>query len=83
MENFYVYQTKKKRSNYILQNNVELKGEVFHFRTDYELAANIKELAKELNHSVSKVIKDILEDFFLERKLKEQKEDVKHFLENA
>jgi hypothetical protein len=83
MENFYNYQTKTKRDNYTLQKNVEQKGGGFHFRADYELTKYIKELSKGLNHSVSKVIKDILEDFFLEQKLREQKEDVEHFLKNT
>ena len=77
------YGRHKMRSNYVLQKNVEQKGESFHFRTDFELAKNIKDLARELNQTHSKVIKDILEDFFLEQKLREQKEDIKHFLENT
>lgn len=72
MEDFFVFKTKLKRSNYVLQNNVEQKGESFHFRADFELANNIKNLSKELDQTYSKVIKDILEDFFLEQKLKEQ-----------
>jgi len=52
-------------------------------KSGFELAKNIKELSKELNQSVSKVIKDILEDFFLEQTIKNQKEDVEDFLKNA
>ncbi len=76
MEDFYVFKTKKKRSNYVLQNSVEQKGESFHFRADFELTENINGLAKELNQTVSKIIKDILEDFFLEQKLREQKFEI-------
>ena len=67
------YGKHKRRSNYVLHSSVEQKGESFHFRADYELSKNIKDLSKELDHSVSKIIKDILEDFFLDQKLKQQK----------
>ena len=76
----YYYGSHRKRSNYVLQRNVEHKGESFHFRADFDLANNIKSLSKELDQTISKVIKDILRDFFLEQKLREQKEDVEHFL---
>lgn len=39
---------------------------------DNELYSNVENLAKELNQTVSKVTKDILEDFFLDQKLKQQ-----------
>ncbi len=83
MGNFYVYQTNKRRSNYVMPQNVIHKGKTFQIRVDYELRKYIETLAKENNESDSKAIKDILEDFFLEQTLKEQKEDVEHFLRNA
>lgn len=55
MDNFYVYATKRGRSNYIRQSDVRQKSEKF----------------------------SAWEDFFLEQKLKNQKEDVEHFLKNA
>ena len=82
MENFHVYRTNRKRSNYVMTENVIHKGKTFQLRADFELRKRIEDLAKELNQTDSKVIKDILEDFFLEQTLKEQKEDVEHFLKN-
>ena len=73
MEFIGYYGKHKRRSNYVLQKDVEQKGEPFHFRADAELTKSIKDLSKELDHSVSKVIKDILDDFFLDRKLTQQK----------
>jgi predicted DNA-binding protein len=37
-----------------------------------ELEKDITELAKELGHTKSKVIKDILRNFFLDQKLKQR-----------
>ena len=73
MEFIGYYGKHKRRSNYVLQKDVEQKGESFHFRADADLSKNIKDLSKELDHSISKVIKDILEDFFLDQKIKQQK----------
>jgi len=73
MENFYVFKTKYKRDNYVAQNKVAHKIKPIHFRPDLELENDIIELAKELGQTKSKVIKDILRDFFLDQKLKQQK----------
>lgn len=72
MDNFYVFKTKRKRSNYVIQSEVIYKGKTFQFRADYELRENIENLAKGLDQSDAKVIKDILENFFLDQKLKRQ-----------
>jgi predicted DNA-binding protein len=50
------------------------------FRADFELTKAIQDLAEELGHTDSKVIKDILEDFFLEQTIKRQREDVEDFI---
>lgn len=76
MENFYLYQTKRKRSNYVVHKKVEHKSGSFHFRCDNELAKCVKDLSKELGHTDSKVIKDILSDFFLDQKLKRQQFEI-------
>lgn len=73
MQDFYLYQTKRKRSNYVPHKKVEHKSESFHFRCDNELAKCVKDLSKELGQTDSKVIKDILSDFFLDQKIKQQK----------
>ena len=83
MDDFYNFKRNKKRSNYVIQRDVIHKGRTFQFRADFELAKNIEELGKELGHSDSKVIKDILTDFFLEQNINRQKEDVKDFLERV
>lgn len=77
MDYFYNFRGNKKRSNYVRQMNVEHKGKSFHFRADFELSKDIKDLSGELGHSDSKIIKDILTDFFLERHQKEWEEEIK------
>jgi hypothetical protein len=64
----HYYGRHKARSNYVIQKNVIHKGKTYQFRADYGLHREIQSLSKELNQSESKVIKDILEDFFLDRK---------------
>ena len=73
IENFYVFKAKYKRDNYVVQNKVAHKLKIIHFRPDLELETEINELAKELGQTKSKIIKDILRDFFLDQKLKRQK----------
>ena len=51
----------------VLPNNVIQKSKTFQFRAKNELFIKIKNLSKELNQPDSKIIKDILEDFFLDR----------------
>lgn len=72
MENFYVFKTKYKRDNYVPQKEVAHKPKPIHFRPDQELEDDILALAKELGHGKSKIIKDILRNFFLDQKLKQQ-----------
>lgn len=76
MDNFYVFKTKRKRSNYVIQSDVIHNGKTFQFRADYELRKNIENLAKGLDQSDAKVIKDILENFFLDQKIKQQKFEI-------
>lgn len=83
MDYFYNFKRNKRRSNYVIQKDVIHKGKTFQFRADAELTKNIQEMAKEFNETESKVIKDILTDFFLELNWNNQKEDVKDFLERA
>ena len=52
-------------------------------RLDDELYSEVKSLAKELNQDESKVIRDILNDFFLDREIIENKKDVEHLLSNT
>jgi len=73
MSDFYLFKTKYKRDNYVAQSKVAPKLKSIHFRPDLELDSNIIGLAKELGQTKSKVIKDILRDFFLDQKLKQQK----------
>ena len=76
MQDFYVFKTKYKRDNYVAQNKVAHKVKTIHFRPDLELENDITGLAKELGQTKSKVIKDVLRDFFLDQKLKQQKLDL-------
>lgn len=83
LEFTHYYGKHKRRNNYVLQKNTTHKSKTFQFRADNELKNYIQNLSKELNQSDSKTIKDILEDSFLEQKLKNQKEEIKDFLERA
>ncbi len=85
MYEFYPFWKKKRRKNTCVpQNNVsQTKDRIIKFRCDDELFCKHEELAKELGQSISKVARDISEDFFLDKELIEQKENVRHFLENA
>ncbi len=74
MENFYVYRTNRGRDNFVRQTDVRQKSKKISLWIDGELNKRIEGVAKELNQSNSKVIKDILEDFFLEQKLRDQAE---------
>jgi len=57
--------------------NIVLQEKTFQFRANGELTKKILDLSKELSQSGSKVIKDILEDFFLDyEKIEWQKEVV-------
>lgn len=62
----------KRKNNLVLPNIVIQKSKTLQVRMDNELYSNVENLAKELNQTVSKVTKDILEDFFLDQKLKQQ-----------
>lgn len=83
MEFTRYYGKHKHHNETVLQNSVIQKGMTLQIRIDPELENYLKELAKESSQPPSKVARDILEDFFLERKLREQKEDVEHFLNNT
>lgn len=82
MNEFTHYYGKHNRQSVcVIQTNVLQKnGKTLQIRINNELNDNLESLAKELNQNPSKVARDILEDFFLELKLKEQKEDVEDFL---
>lgn len=79
----HYYGKHRRRSNYVIHKDVIHKGKTFQFRADAELKKYIESLSELLDQSESKIIKDILEDFFLEQRLREQKEDVEHFINNA
>ena len=72
MDNFYVFKTKRNRDNYVAQSKLAPKLKSIHFRPDLELQNDIDELSKDLGQTKSKVIKDILRNFFLDQKLKRQ-----------
>jgi len=80
----HYYGKHKRKNNIVLQSNVvQTKIKKYQFRADIELVKDIENFKKEMNQSDSKVITDILNDFFLTKKLREQKEDVEHFLKFA
>lgn len=79
---FTHYYGKHKRKNNLVIPNIVLQSKTLQVRMDSELYSNIKNLGKELNQNVSKVTKDILEDFFLERKLLQQKYEIEDIINN-
>ena len=79
MEFFRYYGRHKRKNRLVLQTSVIQKGKTFQFRANQELGTKIEDLAKELNQSDSKVIKDILEDFFLDRERIAWQKEVEEF----
>ena len=80
-ENFHYYGKHKRQSSCVIQTTVlQRNGKTLQIRIDSELDKSLKSLAKELDQNPSKVARDILGDFFLTKKLKEQKEDVEDYL---
>jgi len=74
-ENF-IYYGKHKHKNYLATRNDVTQSKTLNVRMDAELYSEIENLAKELNQTVSKVTKDILEDFFLDQKIKCQEDEI-------
>lgn len=75
---FTHYYGKHRRDNisvahfFVLQKTKDL-----HVRVDGELEKDLEELADELKQDKSKVARDILTDFFLEKHKKEWEKEVK------
>lgn len=76
MEFTHYYGRHKRENGLVLPMNVIQKGKTFQFRADNELGTKIQNLAKELNQTDSKVIKDILNDFFLDKENIEWQKEV-------
>ena len=78
MDFTHYYGKHKRKNNTVLQTNVvQPKGKKYQFRADIELTKDIENFKKEMNQGDSKVITDILNDFFLTKMLNEQKKDLK------
>ena len=74
MLDFYLYKHKRRgNNNLLIANTILAKGKTFQVQTDFELMESIINLAKELGQSHQKVIRDILDDFFLDQELAKQK----------
>ena len=76
----HYYGRHKRKNRVVLQKNVVQKK--YQFRADSELTEDIENYKKEMKQGDSKIIQDILNDFFLTKRLREQKEDVEHFINN-
>lgn len=78
MLDFYKYKKKNRTKNTsVIQTNVShFKTKTMHIRVDKELENNLNELAAELQQDKSKVARDILTDFFLERNHKSWQKEV-------
>ncbi len=77
----HYYGRHKRKDGYVLQSDVvQTKTKKYQFRADIELIKYIENFKKEMNQGDSKVITDILNNFFLTKTLCEQKKDVEQFL---
>lgn len=77
MEFTHYYGRHKRKNNAVLQSNVvQTKSKKYQFRADTELIKDIENFKKEMNQGDSKVITDILNDFFLTKNFREQKEEL-------
>lgn len=76
MEFTHYYGKHKRETGLVIPTNVIQKGKTFQFRANNELGTKIQNLAEELNQTDSKVIKDILNDFFLDRENIEWQKEV-------
>lgn len=70
MQDFYVFKTKRRRSNYVRQIDVLHKSKKKTFWVGGENSFALENLAKELEQSEAKIVNDILSDFFLDQKIK-------------
>ena len=73
----HYYGKHKQFKQRVLQSNVVRKSNVLQIRIDKELEKDLEELSAELKQDKSKVARDILTDFFLERHTKEWQEYTK------
>jgi len=77
---FTHYYGKHKRENVVARQIDGRQKNRVTIRLDDELNNKVNNLAKELVQTESKVIRDILNNFFLDREIIENKKDVEHFL---
>ena len=73
---------KRYRNNAVLQKPV-LKSKKYQFRANGGLTARIEKLKDVLRQGDTKVITDILNDFFLDYELIENKKDIEHLLKGV
>ena len=64
MEKFYKYRTNKPTSQNVVNQNVLQKR--LEVRIDDQTYCKLTEIAEELNHKLSKVVRDIINDFILD-----------------
>lgn len=84
MEFTHYYGRHKQKNSVVVQPAVvQTTGKKYQFRADVELTKDIENFKKEMDQGDTKVISDILNDFFLTKKLREQKEDVEYFIKFA
>lgn len=77
MEFTHYYGRHKRKNNIVLQPSVvQIKTKKYQFRADIELIKDIENFKKEMDQGDSKVITDILNDFFLTKKLRAQKQEL-------
>lgn len=73
----YYYGRHKHKNNVVLQPSVvQPRGKKYQFRADTELTKDIENFKKEMNQGDTKVISDILNDFFLTKMYNDQKRDL-------
>lgn len=73
----HYYGRHKQYKTNVLKKDVIRKGKTLQIRINAELEKDLVELAKELGQNESKVARDILTDFFLEKHTRDWEKEVK------
>lgn len=76
MEKFYYYGRFKNRNKKVAQSNVAQMNKVIRFRASEELNNKLNNLAEELGQNISKVSRDIMENFFLDLEQTEWQKEI-------
>ena len=80
MYEYYPYRKKTKRKNEVVEQPRVVQYKKYHFYANAGLTKKIEDFKEEMRQGDSKVFQDILNDFFLDREIIENKKDIEHLL---